>query len=92
MAGLTDKLAANMAACKREIISTAQAIKRQTPEIDARHDEAAAEVGNLDAQLAKDPGNEKLSRQRDEYDRVRSGLYAASEYGEGLVRQMVENG
>jgi uncharacterized coiled-coil DUF342 family protein len=85
MATITQNLAGKMAAVRKEMNATVQAMKSQTAEIDARHDEAADQIGALDKQLLKDPYNQDLHKRRDEYDRVRSGLYAASEYGTGLA-------
>jgi hypothetical protein len=90
MATVTEGLMKKMANVKKEMTATLAHMKEQTVEIDARHDEVAAQIAELDEQLAKDPGNEELSRRREEYDRVREGLYAASEYGTGLAQQLKE--
>ena len=84
---LTQNLAGKMASIRREINDTMKYMTDQTKEIDAWHDAAAAEIKTLDEQIAEDPGNEEAAKKRDEYDRVSSGLYAASEYGTGLVEQ-----
>jgi uncharacterized coiled-coil DUF342 family protein len=85
MATITQNLAGKMAAVRKEMNATVKAMQEQTPEIDARHDEVVGQIKVLDAQLLKDPNNEELLKLRGEYDRVRSGLYAASEYGTGLA-------
>jgi hypothetical protein len=84
---VTDSLITKMAAVKREMAATCRFMKDQTAEIDARHDEAAGAIAEIDRQLAADPTNQELARKRDEYDRVREGLYAASEYGTNLIKQ-----
>jgi uncharacterized coiled-coil DUF342 family protein len=88
MATITQNLAGKMAAVRKEMSATVKAMQEQTPEIDARHDEVAGQIKALDEQILKDPSNEDLLKHRDEYDRVRSGLYAASEYGTGLAEQL----
>jgi hypothetical protein len=85
---VTDSLIAKMAAVKKEMAATCRFMKDQTAEIDARHDEAAGAIAEIDRQLVNDPGDAELARKREEYDRVREGLYAASEYGTNLVKQL----
>ena len=85
---LTEQLVGRMASVKKEMAATMKYMKSQTGEIDALHDEAAEAIAAIDGKLAKDPTNEDLLRRRAEYDKVREGLYAASEYGTGLMQQV----
>lgn len=87
MGTVTDDLIRNMARVKKAEAATCGDLKRIAKIAEQRHDEAAAKVADLDDQLKADPGNEALQRKRDEYDRVRSGLYAAIEYARGLHEQ-----
>jgi hypothetical protein len=85
---LTGKLAKNMKLAlaaqqeaKRDLLAGAEIATK-------RHDQAAAKVKEIDEQLAADPDNEELLKKRDEYDRVREGLYATAEYARGLCEQV----
>jgi len=89
MATVTDNLVRNMKKVKEAEAATCGELKRIAKIAEQRHDEAAAKIADLDEQLKADPGNEDLQRKRDEYDRVRSGLYAAIEYSRGLHEQAV---
>lgn len=84
---ITKDLAGKMAAAKQGETELLKDMRRIAKIAEERHDEAAAKVAELDEQIAKDPGNEELQRKRDEYDRVRSGLYAAVEYANGIYEQ-----
>lgn len=88
MATVTDNLVRNMKKVKEAEAATCGELKRIAKIAEQRHDEAATKVADLDEQLKADPGNESLQRKRDEFDRVRSGLYAAIEYARGLHEQV----
>jgi len=84
---ITGRLAKHMAACKQEQTDTLKDLAVAGKLATRKHDEAAAMVRELDTQIEADPDNEGLITRRGEYDRLREGLYAASEYGKALHEQ-----
>lgn len=88
MATVTGQIAKHMAGCKRAQEDTLRDLVLAGKLAVRKHDEAAAAVRDLDAQLEADPGNEELITRCNEYDRLREGLYAASEYGKAIHEQL----
>ena len=87
MTTVTGKLAKKMAACKQAEAGILKDLAVAGKLAVRKHDEAAQQIRALDEQILADPGNEELVTKREEYDRLREGLYAASEYGKALHEQ-----
>jgi hypothetical protein len=85
---LTEKLARQMARCKKAQMETLRDLKATGRIARHRHDQAVDIIQDLDRQIAADPGNEDLYRRRDETDVVRGGLVHCCSYADGM-RELV---
>lgn len=84
MATLTDKLAKQMAACKRAQMDTIKDLKGVGQIAKHRHDQAVDQIRELDKQIEANPEDEELYRRRNEYDAVRGSLVHCGSYADGM--------